>query len=378
MRIFGKYLWVLALVLSFGCKEQFAPQLKETNGKLLVVEGMINVGGERTHIRLSRTVPVAQKGNRTPEVGAQVSIESNANQSYALTDKGLGEYESGLLNLDPNKKYRLKIVSKGVEYITDYLDAKISPPIDELNWEVKQNGVQISVNTHDDTNSSKYYRWDFDDTYIFYAKYMSALVWEGSSMRRRDLDAENIYKCWGEGISTSIVVGSTVKLTEDIVHKQPIVLIPSVSEKLSERYSILVRQYALTKEAFEFWENLRKNTENLRSIFDAQPSQLTGNIYNVKNPSEPVLGFISVGSVTSKRIFISKTELPDWKFSYPFDCGLPDTLKLSQTYLFSDPKYIPLEEVYNDAGILTGYTSTTKTCGDCTFRGTTRRPAFWQ
>ena len=272
----------------------------------------------------------------------------------------------------------MKIVSRGAQYITDYLEAKVSPTIDSITWEVKPHGLQLYVDTHDDANASKYYRWDFDDTWIFYANYNSALIWDGSGLKTRNRNTSNIYKCWGEGVSNSIFLGSTAKLSKDVVSKQPLALIPANSEKLTEKYSVLVKQYVLTKEAFDFWENLRKNTENLGAIFDAQPSQLTGNIRNVKVPNEPVLGFISVGSVQRKRIFVEKAALPNWKVQATFNCNPPDTLKLNQVNLFSDPNYIPLEEIYNDVGVLTNYTGTQRKCGDCTFRGTNRKPAFWQ
>lgn len=369
---------MVLLYLVSGCKERYMPELKETNERLLVVEGIISLGPVRTQIRLSRTVPVSEKGNRVPEVNAQVSIQSNTNEVYNLVHRTGGEYESAVLNLTTDKKYKLRIISKGVEYATDYLEAKAAPPIDDVSWEVKPNGLQFYVDTHDDTNKSKYYRWEFDDTWIFYAKYQSALIWTGNDLRLRDQASENIYKCWGNGISNAIVLGSSVKLSQDVIHKQPLVLIPANSEKLTERYSINVRQYTLTKEAFDFWENLRKNTESLGSIFDAQPSQLTGNVINVKNPKEPVLGYVSVGSVQEKRIFVSKTQLPNWRVMEPFECFAPDTLTVAEKRLFADVNYIPLGEVYSDSGALIGYTGTQKKCGDCTFRGTNRRPAFWQ
>ena len=56
--------------------------------------------------------------------------------------------------------------------------------------------------------------------------------------------------------------------------------------------------------------NLKKNTEQLGSIFDALPSQINGNIHSATNPSEPVIGYISVGNVSSQRIFITKQQLP--------------------------------------------------------------------
>lgn len=374
-----KYYCLLVLLYLFsGCKERYMPELKETNERLLVVEGIISLGPVRTQIRLSRTVPVSEKGNRVPEVGAQVTIQSNTNEVFNLVHRTDGEYESAVLNLTTDKKYKLRIIAKGVEYATDFLEAKASPPIDDVSWEVKPNGLQLYVDTHDDSNKSKYYRWEFDDTWIFYAKYQSALIWDGNDLRLRNQELENIYKCWGNGISNAIVLGSSVKLSQDVIHKQPLVLIPASSEKLTERYSINVRQYTLTKEAFDFWENLRKNTESLGSIFDAQPSQLTGNVINVKNPKEPVLGYVSVGSVQQKRIFVSKTQLPNWRVMEPFECFPPDTLTVAEKRLFSDLNYIPLGEVYSDNGTLIGYTGTQRKCGDCTFRGTNRRPAFWQ
>ena len=110
------------------------------------------------------------------------------------------------------------------------------------------------------------------------------------------------------------------KLENDVIYLNPIAFIPGDSEKLMTKYSVMVKQYALTKEAFDFWQTLKKNTESLGSIFDAQPSQLTGNIKNVNNPEEPVLGYISAGTVQQKRIFIAKAELPNWKTKYPYSC----------------------------------------------------------
>lgn len=380
MKVFvGKfYLFLLLVFLLGGCKERFNPELKDTNARLLVVEGMISVGGERTSIKLSRTVPVSQKGNRVPEVGATVSFESSANQTYTLTESSPGTYQSAVLNLDPNLKYRLKIVSKGVEYITDFLEAKLSPPIDDVAWKEKGNGLEINVSTHDDAKKTRYYRWDFDETWVFYSQYASTLIWTGNGLRLRDPVTENIYQCWGSAGSTNVNVGSTMKLSDDVIYQKPLILIPKGSERFSLKYSILVRQYALTKEAFEFWENLGKNTENLGSIFDAQPSELTGNIRNVKNPNEPVLGFISVGSIQSKRIFIAREQLDNWLVVKPSPCFQMDTVRTANIRNFANPEYMAIEEIYNGGGILIGYGGAPRRCVDCTIRGTNIKPSFWQ
>jgi len=363
----------------FSCKEPYKPSLNEINEHLLVVEGLINLGPEPTIIKLSRTASVVEKGNFFPELRAKISIEGNNNQTYNLVETTSGTYQSGILNLDPLQKYRLHIITKGNEYVTDFLEARVSPPIDSVGWTVKPEGLQIYVNTHDNMKKSRYYRWEFEETWIFHAPFYSLLVWENGGIRNRDDYYENIYKCWNSGASSKIVLGSSIKLTDDIIHKQPVILIPDDSEKLTEKYSILVKQYTLTKEAFDFWENLRKNTENLGSIFDVQPSQLTGNVRNVKNPKEPVLGYISIGNIQTKRIFVSATELPlNWKPKASSTCLSPDTIRIADAFKeFSTGIYVPISALTNDGGTY-AYLVSSPQCTDCTLRGTKQKPAFWQ
>ncbi|WP_461791329.1 DUF4249 domain-containing protein [Pedobacter sp.] len=378
MGVVNKYPWFLILIFFIGCKEKFSPDLKENNQNLLVVEGLITLGSERTQIKLSRTVSLSQNVTSIPENGASVTIEDNANQIYSLAEKGLGVYESAVLNLISGKKYRVRIKSKGNEYVSDFTEAKLSPAIESINWEAKPNGVQIYLNTRDNTNSSRYYKWDFEETWIFNARYNSSLIWGANGLRLRNRDTEDIYRCWATGIASEIFLGSSVKLESDVINKQPLVFIPSTSEKFTDKYSILVKQSVLTKEAFEFWENLRRNTESLGTIFDALPSQLTGNIRNVKNPSEPVIGFISAGELKTKRIFISKSELPNWRVEQSEDCNVPDTIPVNRAAsIFANGNYIAIEEVFSQSGALLGYTGTVRKCGDCTTRGTNRKPSFW-
>jgi len=370
-----------------SCRKPYDPPVDTINSNFLVVEGIINTGADSTIIKLSRTVPISDQGGIKPELRAQLAVESETNVSYPLNELKAGVYGAAPLNLDPNQKYRLKITTaNGNSYASDFVESKVSPLIDSISWQVKDDGVQIYSNTHDDSKKSIYYRWEYEETWEFTAQYTSLFVAEPGGLVVRNQDTQNIYRCWGNNNAGTIILGSSAKLDKDVIHLNPISFVRSDSEKVMSKYSILVKQYALTKDAFDFWETLKKNTESLGSIFDAQPSQLTGNVKNVNDPEEPVLGYISAGTVQKKRIFIAVAELPRWKTKYPYTCT-------ADTVLFENYKpngrpidvywaqilgYVPLEPAYNDQAQQVGYLGATKECADCTIRGVNKRPEYWQ
>ncbi|TCC90161.1 DUF4249 domain-containing protein [Pedobacter frigiditerrae] len=373
------YLSIVALLLLLsGCKENFNPVVAPINTNILVVEGMINAGADSTIINLSRTVLVSEKTTTKPEIGATLTVESESNQAYPLSELTTkkGTYGSLPLNLDPSKKYRLRIrTANGTIYLSDFVETKVSPVIDLVGYDADvTKGLQIYVNTKDQTNKSRYYRWEYEETWIFYSAYQSLLMWDGKDVVGRS-SANSIYQCWGNTKSSTIVLGSSVKLDKDVIFKQPIILNPSTSEKFTEKYSILVKQYTLTKEAYDFWQNLKKNTESLGSIFDAQPSQLTGNIHNQANPLEPVIGFISAGTIQKQRIYITKGELPGFTKPLNADCNaavVEPTTPLDFPLYFQSGFTVPI------AFVGTGVLASSKECVDCTLRGTNKKPAFWQ
>jgi hypothetical protein len=376
-----------------GCKKPYLPPVSSGDSHLLVVEGVINTGGDSTIIHLSRTIPLSSPDNvqSPPELDATVVIQNDANASYPLTNLGNGNYAAVGLTLNASNKYRLQITAADNKlYQSDFITAKNSPPIDSLNFRAQNNAIQVNVNTHDPSNNTRYYRWDYTETWEIFADYESDFMLQTTpvdAIVARPV-ADQIYKCWSSDKSNDIVLGSTEKLTNDILVNSPVTVIASSSEKFTQRYSILVKQYALTKDAFEYYQQLRNNTETLGSIFDPQPSSLTGNIHCITNPAESVIGYITAGSVAQKRFYIDKGELPtttQYITRKPYDQCFLDTL------YFVDPK-TKLDMV--DIGIYHGdaiplvplgppgkppiaWVASAGICVDCTLRGVNKQPAFW-
>jgi hypothetical protein len=384
--------YLLAIILvAFGCKKPYAPQVIATNYSYLVVEGTINSGSDSTIILLSRTTKLDQKVQTNSVHKATVTVENDQNFSIALNEDQTGRYVNPNLNLGNTGKYRLRIKTPdNHEYLSDFVNAKQTPPIDSIGYTMKSNGIDIYVNSHDASNNTKYYKWDFGETWKFNARLPSSYMTNGTEIVGRPVDKQ-IFTCFAGDKSITVLLGSSAKLSNDVIYQLPITNIASTSEKLMLRYSMLLKQYALTKEAFEFWQNLKKNTEQLGSIFDAQPSQLKGNIHNIADPDEPVIGYISVCNVQARRVFIDNSTLPrNWERIYPYDCDLKPEVALFcrglqcynevEGYLIPlNSGYVPISAHIPPGGFsVDGYYYYNRECGDCTIRGTTKQPDFWK
>ncbi|HWZ03529.1 MAG TPA: DUF4249 domain-containing protein [Mucilaginibacter sp.] len=400
MKYYCRYLYFIIIVVSIGCKKPYNPPAISAPGSYLVIEGVINNGPDSTIFKLSHTVNLSSKTTVNAVSGAVITIESDQNAVYNLTETSAGKYAIGSLNLDNNGKYRLRIKTADDEYLSDFVPVLNSPPVDTVNFDIESNGIQINVSTHDPVNNIKYYRWDYQETWIFHSFFFSGYVSNGDTVIERAFPADEINQCWGNDTSNVIVLGSSAKLSKNVISNNPVTFVPSTSEKLGSKYSIILREYALTADAYKFWQNIKTNTEQLGSIFDAQPSQISGNIHSTKNPQEPVIGYISAGTVTSKRIFITNQQLPAWVPTQPYPTCVLDSLYLqhytpgSTIAVNQENQYfnynkgaganplIPVSAIVVIQRIggakIVGHTGAEPECVDCTLRGTNKQPVFWK
>lgn len=370
-----KVLIFSALILATGCKEKYEVPLKATETNYLVVDGFINANGF-TNITLRRSVPLKDTAQLKAETNAQVTIASEDNSVYKVREIGNGTYKSDSLILKANQKYRLHIKTiTGGEYLSEYVAVKQTPPIDSINWRLENNGVRIFVNTHDSQNNTRYYKWEYEETWEIHSRYVNSvgLIYENGALQAAN---KQMYYCWASQNSVAILLGSSAQLANDIINEAPILFIPYESEKTSVRYSILIEQYSLDKNGYDFLKMMKGNTESLGSVFDPLPSEITGNITCVNNPSEKVIGYVIATTVDEKRIFISASEMHS---RYQAGCGTvyvnntPDSIKV----YFGGQGLMPYQADPGGFAPAVGYYSSEPRCIDCTLRGSNVKPSFW-
>lgn len=379
--------FLFGLLLLSSCKQRYNPPVNSPSTGYLVVEGFINNGSDVTSITLSRTTPVYDTANIVYEQNAQVAVESNNGESYALSNNGNGVYASqSSLPINSNEQYRLHIhTADGKEYASDYTPVKSTPPIDSVSWQRDNDGVHIYVNTHDTSNNVGYYQWYYEETWEFHSAFTSTLMYEVSqtqngvnySIAYRFLNEQydsTIFKCWHSPHSTSILLGSSEKLTTDRINEN-LINIPSGAQQLSVLYSVKMYQHAVSKNNYEFLQKMKKNTEQLGSIFDAQPSELKGNIHCISNPDEQVIGFMEVSQLQAQRIFISNNQVPNW--NYTQSCSSVEIQNNSDAIKKDGLGFIPTTVASQMGLSITSFYAATPECVDCTLTGSNIRPDFW-
>ncbi|HEY2348099.1 MAG TPA: DUF4249 domain-containing protein [Puia sp.] len=379
---------LLILVISsvFNCRKPYEPPAIKASSHILAIDGVINMGANSSsQFVLTRSRSLLDTITDLPELGAQVMIRSAAGTNYPLIDTGTnGIYISEMLNLDAGQKYQLAVTTaEGSKYLSDLVTPKLSAPIDSVNWDLEEDpsfGTEVAnvyVNSHDPSNSTRFYRWDYLETWQHVSIYESFWALGPGSLEYGLFPNQTTHTCWSTALSTSIVLGTTITLNSDVISQIKVATFNKDDPKMDIKYSMLVRQYPLDEQAYTYWLNVQKNSQSLGGLFDLQPGQLPGNIHGVTNSKDPVVGYVSACSIGEKRIFISNDQLPGWHSNPEKNCPI-------LTIAPPDPNNVVYWNYPDTSFQLYYYASgamiiTYKTCLNCMYQGgTIVKPDFWQ
>jgi hypothetical protein len=376
---------VFIAILAVGCVEPYqAPDLGQ-NISIMVVDGFINATAGSATVRLTKAIPLSKKDEYPAEKGAEVKISTEKGDSFTLFEQDSGRYYAYGVDVDISTRYQLSIRSgDNLHYISDYISIKQTPPIDSVTWRAEDDGITMLVNTHDDTEGSRYYHWDYTETWEYRAPWPSYYTNVNKTVIQRKPE-DMPQTCYKTVPSTKIVVGSTGRLSKDVVSDFPLTYVQHGTGKISILYSIMVRQRVVDKIEYEFLQDLQRVTESVGGLFDSQPYEILGNIRS-EDPSVPVLGFFSGGFVAETRTFVRFRDLPDNLQIWPYHYCVLDTMCSVDANLRPDLRctidiYNMPENSYLVASLdpnFPGYSYTNARCADCRVQGgILTKPDFW-
>jgi hypothetical protein len=386
MRSFVQKVFLGSLLLMACCIDPV--EIKSvTYDELLIVEGYLSGDTKHHKILLSTTSRINER-KVIAEEGASVTIQENNGGIITLTENEPGAYYTPIYAGAPGKTYQLFIETKdGKKYTSSEVKFKATPEIKDIYAEYfndrgyDDNGVAIYLDTEDPSGLTRFYRWEFEETYEIKTPFPSNFIWiGGNDVIFRDQPVDH---CWATDSSENIMVATTANLQFDKITKHRLTFIPATSPVMRIKYSLLVRQYALDENGYLFWKMIHDVNETQGSLFDIQTGAVRGNIKADKDASEFALGYFDAGVVAEKRVFFSPADFAASGYKPPKYLTVcleyvPVQITSDKigAYMQKNHETMEISEA-TGAGIVT-LELLPKYCCNCTDKGTNIKPSYWK
>jgi hypothetical protein len=381
---------VLLMMICISCIDRYTPPLNEDTSRFLVVDGYLNADGTAA-VHLARSVPLTHANFFPSEHDAVVTIETASGKTFDLIEGDSATYTASNLDFDADDHFTLHIKTKdGHEYQSDEVQSYPTPPVDNITWNITnaRDLLEIRVDATDpNPDATGLYLWDCIETYQYHAAVFSGWKLVNGQPFEREPD-EIYYMCWRDVTRPSVILNANY-LTDNVISKFAVARLEKGGTELMIRYSLLVKQRAISEAEYAFRTQLQSSTEQQGTLFSVIPGTVVGNVHSITDPGEYVLGYFRAQDIKERRIFIDYKDLPkDFQIvkGIPSDCEPRKTCPVPSNVGFDCTPVTQLgadvlitSANTNGAGVISSYNWVTRACGDCRYYdGTSIRPPFWE
>lgn len=324
---FAKHLILLFCLTTTGlsCIDEYTiPEATATAYQAeVVIEGRI-LAGEESVVHLTTTVPLNSEEEAPDVLNAQVHVigQNGYRSEAAEFDIEKGCYVIDTRTLEANTHYAVEVTVDGDTFQSDFQPLLSSPEIDEVTWEENEASVSIYVTTRAGADHSRHFMWSFEEDWEIKAE----VDMRGNETIKPvyvkdqypDLtETRNPYLyCWMHDVSRNILLHSTAGLSENRAEGIKLHEIGIEDIRISYIYSILVKQWSLTDEAYQYYATLKRYTEEGDGLFTPILTDYQGNVVCTTNPQRRAHGYVTASSVTTRRIFIYEEDFKHMRTQY--------------------------------------------------------------
>ena len=317
---------IILILFTADCVEPYKFRIENDQPTLVIEAQISNISfletkdypsdGRYFSVKLSYTSDVINIRNE-PAISAVVTLFDDQDSSWYYSESPI---ESGnyflfddYFKADLNRKYKLQVkLADGKIYESDFeeFNKNKSPEIGGIDFEevtIQTYKIQagetvirpvdgINVNILLNQNEQKesiYYRWTFEPTWIFTAPL-------GHSSN------PFTYRCW----ITNKYYLNNYSLEEDNsggYKKELLFMETTLNDRIYDEMSILITQYAMTKEYFNFWEEMLEQSQK-GGLFDPPPFNLQTN-FHCLNCDSKASGYFGVVEEQATRWHFNRENL---------------------------------------------------------------------
>ncbi|AUD07074.1 DUF4249 domain-containing protein [Spirosoma pollinicola] len=309
---------------------------------VLVVDGTITNLAEPQMIRINRSKadPLTGRFGTTPITKAQVQVVVDSTQMIDCHETQDGTYQlPSDFKGQIGHAYQLRFtLSDGTRYQSTTEVMASVPPFDHLSAQFNPNSLEPAqrlagnyaaahdfyLDTQDPVETRNYYRWswvlwekqdwcrtcenavyliwDPSDTYLYENCYDVSQLIRGQYFV---YDYACRTQCWDIFYSPDINVFSD-QLTNGgpILHRR-VAQIPFYDHNGA---LVEIRQTGLTQSAYTYFKLFQDQTQNTGGLADTPAAAPIGNVHNVANRQEAVVGYFTAGAVFAQRYWLDRKD----------------------------------------------------------------------
>jgi hypothetical protein len=311
MRKIRAGIWIYFLLLLTDCITPYDPPITYSK-PLLVVNGLITDQPGPYVVNLSLTHIASNSYIRSYPQLARVFIRDDAGTEEELKEMSQGRFETNQTGIQGvlGRSYSVVVILReGTRYesVPEMLKPvsrieRIYTVFQDLPNSSGQAGkFKTFAETIDPTAKGDYYKWSWK--HYSFKQYCS----QGT----RDFDP-NIYRneccepCWNVEQCESCISVLSDGLTNGKKIAQYLLDIPYDSR---EPYYLAVQQSSLSEGAYKFWKSLNDQVNSVGGVFDPPRAAVRGNLANVSNPGEQVLGYFGASALSTIILYVPRDNI---------------------------------------------------------------------
>ncbi len=330
---------LLFAVAFFGCVEPYDYQFEEKSNQLVVEAAISTLQGPQT-VRLSTTRNIFNRDNEYVLYveDAIVSVEGSDGNISNFAERNSGHYVSAPdFQAIEGMRYKLRIaVLNGEVYESAWqeviatsdmggIEVDYSKKVEENEQGnfVEVDGFNVKAIVNDNVEQRNFYLMRMKLTYKLLTFPELYEIFNPTLGEYVSAPKSCCNICWVGQTLGDFVVYSDQQVNGSANAEIPLIFYPIESKHFYDKVYFEVFQYSLSAEAYAFWRAMYDLKFRQGTLFDPAPSRLPGNIFNVNDPEEQVVGYFTVSGVSSTGDFITKDMIErNVRYSYEFndDC----------------------------------------------------------
>lgn len=353
----------MALMLVGSCIDRIDIAIPDISPSAFVVDGMITDAPGPYTVKLTRGIRLDDTRFVAEPIQAKsITLFDNYGNSEIMVERSTGVYETkpeGMRGVIGGEYY-IRIESMD-GHIYESIPEKIKPvgEIDRLYFQFEsttdldgfeQQGYRIFVDSHTPGSDSTFVRWRFTGTYVVETlpqyhiddasqcsydplpcsgwAIVNGELKEGYAYNPATYTYEYVIglkcsccRCWVTPRENIPTVASVHTQKGGEFNGMEVGYVPVNFYTFFEKYQVKVSQFSLSRNAYNFWLNLRQQRDAIGSLFQPVTGKVQKNFLEDGKASD-VQGIFQASAVNTKIIYLDKNTHPV-NIKIPQDCNRP-------------------------------------------------------